>query len=227
MMRKLSAGAGFAAVLLLAGCFSQPVRVDPLSGIASTKASTPYRSLSIVLVPSANSEASRTFLRGRLAAHFLPERIFDVMDSIFAKHFGKVMKAADAAEGKKMDSDLVAVLDIFTKFDGTPKYEVAAIFLDSAGQPIETVSAKAAAVAFSAWDAGGLLRSVEQKIQEQFETNLLSSAKLQAIARAHVPFPPGSAPAPIASAVPPELIFHSDVDIPGYSLKENPDDFAF
>lgn len=206
------------------GCFAQPKRIDPLSDLHTGSAPQgPYRDFTLAVVSSKNTLESKAFLERRLHGKFKPRKLFEEVDSVFARNFKKVIEVQKIGDAPSVDADLAALLDIFVQYGGTPDIEATVLFFAPDGEKIETINAKGAAAAFSAWDAGGLLRLAEGEVIRGLESGLAGSQALTAFARTG-PAPRTAAPA--APAAPPRREVHSDVDIPRYSLPERADDFA-
>jgi len=215
-----------ALVLPLSGCFTQPIRTDPLSGVEmGEKRTSPYRDLTVALVLSKTTLSSAEFMKRRLPARFEGERIFEIMDSIFTRAFREVVRVPDIADARASGADLAVVLDMFTQFKSVPKYEATGLFFTVDGRPLATIEARGEAAPMSAWDAGGLMRIAEKELREEFEQALYSSQQLVAFAAAR-PAIARVAPVPPASPAPGTMRLHSDVDEPGFREPQKSNDFA-
>lgn len=216
-----------AALLLMSfACGTQPIRTDPLAGLGAEYAQAgPYRDLTIALVLSETTLSSMEFMKRRFPARFEGERIFEIMELIFSRHFKAVVKIRDLSAARTSGADLAVVLDVFTEIKSVPKYEAAGLFFTVNGKPLATIRAQGAAAPMTAWDAGGLMRIAEGEIKKEFETALLNSEKLTTFATtrlASLKAPP-SAPASPKRDIP---YVHSDVEKPGYHQPVRTNDFA-
>jgi hypothetical protein len=187
---------------------------------------SPYRDLTIALVTSDTTLSSMEFMQRRLPPRFEGQRIFDLMDSVFIQSFKQVIKIRDLADAEKSGADLAVVLDLYTQFKGVPKYEAAGLFFTVDGQPLETIRARGEAAAFSAWDAGGLMRIAEKRIKAEFEQALLTSEALAAFAATQPAIRP-TTPSPPAAPARAVARIRSDVDEPTYRQPQKAEDFAF
>lgn len=232
----------FALFLSLMGCMTASVTAprDPLAGINLAIADPAYKGLTLGLILSRNTkEGMSSVPTGKTClVGWDPQAWFTESVARLRKNFKRVVSIENPSEAAAAGADLIAVLDdtaVNSCIAVTLDLKLSAIFFTLDQKQIDAVSGenvKGNSKHNPAWwnyaskGSGRLITvaSIVQAIKEaedNFESAVISSAKLQEFARSKS----SAAPAVAVSAAA-EPIYRSDVDVPGYKLRENPDDFA-
>ena len=228
-MQAIAWALSAAVLVMLQGCNTPPPRTDPFAGIQSAASST-YNNLAVAILPSENTKNAMAYMRdkrlggvGNIDAGPVFQEITDVIQATF----GSVVKIAGMQEAKSARSDLVAVVDIYAKKGITMVVDAKVVLLTPEGRQLEEFNAqgKQSQYSYISMSAEPYMVDAARKAAAQLKKAFLASSALAEFARSK----PGpgenlaAAPVPAAPALRP---VHSDVDSPGYSSEERPNDFA-
>ena len=226
-----------ALAIALSGCMPQQgIRQDPFAGLTAPSAPSPYRHLTLAVIPSKNTKELIAHSKkletpgpftGRYRAFHLDEIV-----AVLQKDFGSVARVEDITDPRAATTDLVAVIDAYAFYPssifGNVKLDVRADFVKSSiavaslrvGSDLQVRANSPGGMGVTRMNAA--VEAAEREIRGKFEEALLASAELKQFAAARGPQAAPALPA-VGQAEAPIL---SDVDRPTFRLKEKPADFA-